>query len=431
MPATIEGSIKNSFSLPLSEIKKIIKDFHSEMCRGISGKKSSLKMISTYVNKPTGKERGKFLALDLGGTNFRILEIELKGDGKILPGKEKKFVLAKHHISGEGRKLFDFISGCIKKFCSEQGIKTYEQRKIGFTFSFPVRQTGIAKGVLLHWTKDFSASGVVGQDVVRLMNEALIRNGLRNIKIAALVNDTVGTLAAAAYQDQDCDVGVIIGTGTNACYQGKVKRLIINIEWGGFNKLRRTYYDELLDKSSNNSGQQMLEKMVSGMYLGEIARLAIQDLIKKQRIFKGQRNGFNLAKSFKSEHLSEVETDNSVNLSGINIILKKMGLKSSTLQERKTIKVICHAVSERGARISAAVLAAVITKIDPALCRRHTVAVDGSVYAKHPGFANHMKSALREIFGKRTGRLNLVLAKDGSGIGGAIIASLAASGNNQ
>ena len=38
-------------------------------------------MIPTYVTSiPTGKEVGLYLAADLGGTNFRVCSIDLKGD---------------------------------------------------------------------------------------------------------------------------------------------------------------------------------------------------------------------------------------------------------------------------------------------------------------------------------------------------------------
>ena len=41
--------------------------------------KSSVKCYPTYVRKlPTGQEKGKFLALDLGGTNFRVLLINIR-----------------------------------------------------------------------------------------------------------------------------------------------------------------------------------------------------------------------------------------------------------------------------------------------------------------------------------------------------------------
>ena len=39
---------------------------------------ASVKCFPTFVRElPTGKEHGKFLALDLGGTNFRVLVIDI------------------------------------------------------------------------------------------------------------------------------------------------------------------------------------------------------------------------------------------------------------------------------------------------------------------------------------------------------------------
>lgn len=34
----------------------------------------------------------------------------------------------------------------------------------------------------------------------------------------AVVNDTTGTLMSCAHKNRECRVGVIVGTGTNACY---------------------------------------------------------------------------------------------------------------------------------------------------------------------------------------------------------------------
>lgn len=431
MPAKIKNkfiaSIAKEFNLPRNEIRKIIKDFYLDMKRGLAGNPSSLKMIPTYCFKPRGIEKGKFLALDLGGTNFRILEVELLGRGEIVLKKEAKFVLEKKYICGSGKALFDFIAGCIKQFSQAQAIAGRKKMNIGFTFSFPVKQTGIAAGVLLNWTKDFSAKGVVGKDVVKLLNQALSRKGLENIRVAALLNDTVGTLVACAYQNKACDIGVILGTGTNACYEEETRAgMVINTEWGNFNKLRLNAYDRLLDKTSENPKQQRLEKMVSGMYLGEITRLAIKDLIKRKMLFQGKSSPvFDKAKNFKSEYMSKIEADCSRGLFGIEVFLKAAGIRESTLEERKIIKNISQVVSKRGAKISAAAIAAVVKRIDPRLLKEHSIAVDGSVYQKHPHFAANIKSTLKEIFGPKAARINLALTKDGSGLGAAIAAATA------
>ncbi len=406
--------IKESFLITLGDMRKIIKDFHREMEKGLSGRKSSLGMIPAYAARPTGSEKGSFIALDLGGTNFRVIEVELKGGGKSRILGVKNFTLNKNIITGSGERLFLFLASRVNDFIKSEAQGSGRRRELGFTFSFPVNQTGIASGTLVKWTKGFRAKGVEGADVVKLLNEALAKKGLGNIKVAALVNDTVGTLAARSYSDRACDVGVIIGTGTNACCAERPRtsgadEMIINIEWGNFNKLRRNSYDKELDRRSENPSHQVLEKMVSGMYLGGLAGLVLG------------------AGSFSSRHMSEIESDVSRGLSRVGAIAGRLGIRAATPMERRFIKEVCCLISTRASRISAAALAAVVTKIDPKLSRRHTVAIDGSVYEKHPHFAKRMKLALREIFGSKASGIRIVLTKDGSGKGAAIIAAAAAS----
>jgi len=405
--------IEKTFRIPLPEIRKFIRDFHSEMQKGLSGGRGSLKMIHTYVEKPKGTEKGRLLALDLGGTNFRVVALELKGNRKMKAPLIEKFVLKKKHIIGKGKVLFDFIADCIKTFMNKHNMPIGAKQKLGFTFSFPVKKKGIASGALLRWTKGFSASGVEGEDVVKLLNGSLRRKGLSNTKVAALANDTVSTLVARSYEDPNCDVGVILGTGTNACYPEK-DRMIINIEWGNFNKLRRTSYDCELDEDSGNTGEQIFEKMVSGMYLGEVARRLAEDLLPKIRFPGG----------FKSEYISVVESDTSKGLTITNRLLKKLEIRNSKYADRKFLKEACTVVSTRAARLAAAAISSVVTRMDPHLSKRHTVAIDGSVYEKHPHFSNRVKAAIKEIFGRKALRIKLVLTKDASAKGAAIIAAI-------
>lgn len=124
--------------------------------------------------------------------------------------------------------------------------------------------------------------------------------------IVAVVNDTVGTMMTCGYDDQQCEVGLIIGrvpypappspsfslcsahktpflamcwsqlstlslpgTGTNACYmeelrhidlvEGDEGRMCINTEWGAFGddgslEDIRTEFDRELDRGSLNPG---------------------------------------------------------------------------------------------------------------------------------------------------------------------------------
>ena len=416
----------------------MVKDFQSEMEKGLEGRESSLKMIPTFVDRATGKEEGRYIALDLGGTNFRVLQVRLDGRGRIEVEHVGKYVIPTAVMRGTGEQLFNFIAGSIKEFMAANGIEAGEGRRLGFTFSFPVEQTAIARGMLINWTKDFSASGVIGNDVVGLLSTALAGYGLEKIEISALLNDTVGTLVAKSYEDPGCDVGVIFGTGTNACFRERIERIkklsgfdksghmIVNIEWGNFNKAVANEYDRMLDQASGNPGKQLMEKKISGMYLGEVARLVITDLIGEGRLFAKENVKFSRGQ-FESQHMSLIEADDSEDLSRVKHFLEGMGIHNVSPGDRVLLKEICRIVSDRAAKISAAALSAVFTWMDPRLDGPHTAAIDGSVYEKHYEFKGRVQAALRELHGEKAEKLTLVSARDGSGIGAAVVAAVASS----
>jgi hexokinase len=87
--------------------------------------------------------------------------------------------------------------------------------------------------------------------------------------------------------------------------------MAINCEWGAFDNehkvLPRTPYDVTIDKDSPRPGQQAFEKMIAGLYLGELFRLVMVDLHDKigVRLFEGQniaqlRKPYTLDSSFLS-----------------------------------------------------------------------------------------------------------------------------------
>ena len=188
--------LERLFELSRPAMDKIIKSFHLDMAGGLAGKESSLKMIPTYVEMPGGNEKGRFIALDLGGTNFRVLELTLKGSRRMASPRIMKFALEKRHMNGSAELFFDFIADSVKIFLKKYKLPETSSLNLGFTFSFPIRQTGIASGILICWTKGFEARGVVGNDVVKLMNEAFARRGIKNINISALVNVSVARSVA-------------------------------------------------------------------------------------------------------------------------------------------------------------------------------------------------------------------------------------------
>ena len=168
------------------------------MKQGLQKPGQTLKMIPSFVvNRPLGNEKGLYLALDLGGTNFRVCLIDLKGQGNV-EMKFEKYQVSVQQKTGTGTELFDFFAQCVADFIQINKLPTDSKIPLGFTFSFPLDQTKINEGKLMKWTKGFSASDVEGNDVVGLLHQAFERKNV-NVAIKAVVNDTVGTLMSHAY----------------------------------------------------------------------------------------------------------------------------------------------------------------------------------------------------------------------------------------
>lgn len=74
-------------------------------------------------------------------------------------------------------QLFDHIARCIAEFIQQEGLKG-QRLPMGFTFSFPCYQEGLASARLVRWTKGFKCSGVEGNDVVQLLHEAIQRRNV-------------------------------------------------------------------------------------------------------------------------------------------------------------------------------------------------------------------------------------------------------------
>ena len=103
------------------------------------------------------------------------------------------------------------------ELCSEKSVKL-----AGFCFSFPLKQTKLNEAELAIWTKMFSCPGAVGNDVVQMLKDAIKRQNME-IAVTAVLNDTTATLVAGSILDPDCGIGLIIGTGSNACYIEQTK----------------------------------------------------------------------------------------------------------------------------------------------------------------------------------------------------------------
>ena len=138
--------ILSCLSINTENACRLRETFEDEIEKGLLGglKASSLQMENTYVPELcNGKEKGSYLALDLGGTNFRVMFLELE-EGKIVNEKVSYYSLDDSTRLGPGTDLFDVLATCIKEFITTHKLEQYPKvLPLGFTFSFPMTQRGL------------------------------------------------------------------------------------------------------------------------------------------------------------------------------------------------------------------------------------------------------------------------------------------------
>lgn len=432
------------------QLNKVMSLLLAEMYRGldpVTHDNADVKMFPTYIKSlPDGTEHGDILALDLGGTNFRVLLVNL--DSGEIKMKSKVFVIPQSIMVGSGTQLFDHIATCLANFMHSENLFRRPALPLGFTFSFPCRQQGLASATLSTWTKGFDCEGVVGKDVVELLQAAINKRNDIKVNVLALVNDTVGTLMASAYSDQHTRIGLILGTGSNACYTenmtniktlpneetSKHSEMVVNMEWGAFGNngcldFIRTSYDYEIDNCSLNPKRQVYEKMMSGMYMGEIVRLIILDLYEKDLLFVGHRDqewqtdyrqALYTKGSFYTKYVSEIETDSGITFSRTTSVLEQMGIDKPTYDDCAVVKYICKLVSRRAAQLAACGLSVILNHMQK---RDTTIAVDGSLYRFHPKFKKIMEKTMQILVNSEY-KYKMVLSMDGSGKGASLVAAV-------
>jgi len=256
-------------------------------------------------------------------------------------------------------------------------------------------------------------------------------------------------------------------------------QMIVNTEWGAFNNSRSTLpstpFDNKLDRESINPRFQAFEKFISGMYLGEITRnvlLALIDASPKPVIFGGNATeslnkhyGLDTAVMSAVEEAWDASEDNSDNfkitetsaLSSPNwesslpstqrtrlervrqVLIAKLGFERDSdvsLRDAAIVRRVVVMVASRAAKLSGCAVAATLVQTGRAVLgggkapsprngeeKRIGVGVDGSLIQFYPNYEASMRESLRLLVGEEVERrVEIGMAKDGSGVGAALCA---------
>lgn len=407
------------------DFEKLVEDFNSEMDNGLRGAESSLFMIPTYIEADNELlTKLPVVAIDAGGTNFRITVISFSKSGTLNLDEVKNFRMPglDHEISKE--TFFETIASYVKPLVNRSD-------RIGFCFSYATEIFPNKDGKLIHFCKEVQAPGVVGQFIGRSLLEAL---GTPDKKIV-LLNDTVATLLAGksdvSGKTYDSFIGFILGTGTNTSYieqninihknssLDKRRSQIINIESGNFNLAVRSDLDVIFDNTTNDPGKYSFEKMFSGGYFGGLCLTVLKTA--------ADEGIFSLPSAYKLKRINSLSTGEvgsyAENSASPNNILTTCFNESDDSQD---CRYIIKALIERSAKLVAANLAAVVLKTGKGKTteRPILITVEGTTYYKLPGLKSGVESNLNEYLSHNKKRYLEFTKVANSGLIGAAIAAL-------
>ncbi|KAL5160337.1 Hexokinase-1 [Glycine soja] len=353
------------------KLKLVVDAMNVEMHAGLASEGGSkLKMLITYVAKlPTGNEEGLYYALDLGGTNVRMLRVQLGDkDVGIISQEITEVSIPPNLMVGTSDASFFFLTS-LKFLLPTSGSELFDY---------------IAAELGKFAAQRFSSVSWFGQYVVAELTKVIQRQGL----------DIWDTSRRSIHKQSNA---IILGTGTNAAYVERVPAIqkwhgplpdsgdmAINMEWGNFRSshLPLTEYDCALDAESLNPSDQIFEKMTSGLYLGEIVRIVFQ---------------------YKCE------------------------ISDTSLEVRKVVVEICNIIATRGARLSAAGILGILKKlgkdtISEVVGQKNVIAMDGGLFEHYTEYTECLENTLKELVGEDISESIIIEhSNDGSGIGAALL----------
>lgn len=400
----------------------VLDDFLDEMVMGLTGEKSSLAMIPTFIDIDRPVPASKpVIALDAGGTNLRVATVVFDEDGK-----PEISYLTRHRMPGSDRELsknefFDMFVEFLLPFADQA-------HSVGFCFSYPAEISRERDGKLLSWTKEIQAPEVVGEFIGKNIFDRLQQKGHR-LRFS-LLNDTVATLLAgkSADLDQEFDrhVGFILGTGTNTAYVESNRNITkcldlslhgfqaVNTESGNFSKCPRGPVDIEFDQKTENPGQYLFEKMISGAYLGGLCLLVLKKAVEADLFSRGGAHWIDWRDDLLTYEVDAILRDPKQFI--------QRGEGDVSAEDIALIQQLCTAICERAALCAAINVSASIIKStgwespSPPVC----VNIDGSVYHKIKGFSQMVEGYLEKILEPKKVSYKLIRVDDSPLIGAAV-----------
>ncbi|KAJ3527276.1 hypothetical protein NMY22_g9850 [Coprinellus aureogranulatus] len=477
---SVLDTIERQFTIADDTLVEITRRFLDEVKDGLDSYGKDMAMIPSFVTGvPDGTEKGRVCEVTLNGDKtfslkqkkYKVSDTLKQGEASALFGALSIAALgylqhSNAHFTGEERDRDSVYLGFTFSFPVEQHALD-KGKLLTWTKGFSAKNA-VGKDVVELLQQAFDRKhmhvkcvALVNDTVGTLLSRAYAAGG-------AVIGAIFGTGTNGAYVEDMENIKKLEGSAIAK----KGGHMVINCEWGAFNNARThlpmTPYDNILDRLSINPKYQTFEKFISGMYLGEILRLIILslvDAVPEPLLFKGKSTSslnehYGIDTAFMS-HVEEawIGKGNSpedhqlpplhdFDESKLNdkvkpklkvikdAIVENLKLKPDDVSYRDAaiVRWLCALVANRAATLSSTAVAAILIQTGRARLRGDTssplkfpneptigVGVDGSLVEHYPNFQDKIRTSLRFLVGEDVEkRVDIGLAKDGSGVGAAL-----------
>ncbi|KAJ5744286.1 actin-like ATPase domain-containing protein [Penicillium manginii] len=359
MARTVTDPALQAFLRPLKNDIERLYSLSSRLSltyRELAASSSELFSPTATTRLPTGREKGRYLAVYLGLHYLRVAFIELLGEEQV--GKhshvrrtlEKAWPIEDRLRRDQATSLFAWIGDCIAEVIHDDlansKVDAPSEVAMGISFCFPIKQKFHNEAILLPTGKGFALGASLNlqqalldgyechtrrsdEDPAEMPAKRQKKYCLPKLKITVMTNDTIATLASLAYSIRALPntrvvMGLICGAGCNSAVPMKLADLqeektqhirgkapdavdtVVSTEWtlrGASAPLEElgivTDWDKELDVHSDRPGFQPLEYLIGGRYMGELVRIICFEWFHKTKAVPRESLPLQLVERFK------------------------------------------------------------------------------------------------------------------------------------
>ena len=213
--------------------------------------------------------------------------------------------------------------------------------------------------------------------------------------------------------------------------------MIVNTEWGDCALPWGNFTveeDSDLDRQSANPGHGLFEKLVSGLYIGDVSWRILRRIASETGTLQKLNGIGDGERAFDGAVVAAVYHDGSDDLGEVaRVLAAAFGMLETTYEERAVVRDVCVMITRRSARLCAAAIAAVASREASERSGedgRVVISVDGSTFTKFEGYRALVEAALdelREAVGPALPPVELIVADGSSASGAAVCAAVFAN----